>query len=86
MQGEIVDVAMENGWNIFFIMEPRGDFPDGMDTPEVRRLIVDLHDAEESMRASRAIAIPASITAAVILLWNLIWHVGHWVWIGRQTK
>ena len=22
----------------------------------------------------------------VLLVWNIIWHVGHWIWMGRQTE
>lgn len=28
-----------------------------------------------------------SITVAFsLLLWNIIWHVGHWVWMGRKVE
>ena len=27
----------------------------------------------------------ASILATLILLWNLIWHTGHWIWMGRRV-
>ena len=22
---------------------------------------------------------------AVILIWNIIWHTGHWIWMGRDN-
>jgi hypothetical protein len=25
-------------------------------------------------------------SAAALLLWNIIWHTGHWVWMGRETR
>jgi hypothetical protein len=24
--------------------------------------------------------------SALILLWNIIWHVGHWIWMGREER
>ena len=25
-------------------------------------------------------------TATAVLLWNIIWHICHWVWMGRNIK
>jgi hypothetical protein len=25
------------------------------------------------------------IFAGVILLWNIIWHTAHWIWMGRKV-
>ena len=27
-----------------------------------------------------------SYSAAMMLLWNIIWHTGHWIWMGRKAK
>ena len=23
-------------------------------------------------------------TASLMLIWNILWHVGHWIWMGRK--
>ena len=28
----------------------------------------------------------AGIVAFVILLWNIIWHTAHWIWMGRKES
>jgi hypothetical protein len=33
----------------------------------------------------RDITFPAGLLAAILLVWNIIWHVSHWVWMGRKT-
>ena len=25
------------------------------------------------------------ILAGVLLIWNIIWHTGHWIWMGRES-
>jgi len=27
-----------------------------------------------------------ALLAGPLLLWNLIWHTGHWIWMGRQEQ
>ncbi len=27
-----------------------------------------------------------SMNAAIILVWNVLWHTGHWVWKRRKVK
>ena len=27
-----------------------------------------------------------SLVGALILLWNIIWHTGHWIWVGRKAE
>ena len=27
-----------------------------------------------------------SFGAAFMLLWNIIWHIGHWIWMGRKAE
>jgi len=31
------------------------------------------------------LGIVGSMLAAILALWNIIWHTGHWVWMGRKT-
>ena len=28
----------------------------------------------------------AGLAAAIIFIWNIIWHIGHWIWMGRETR
>jgi hypothetical protein len=25
-----------------------------------------------------------AFAAILILLWNILWHIGHWIWMGRK--
>ena len=34
--------------------------------------------------AADVTAIVAGLMGLVILLWNVIWHTGHWIWMGRK--
>ena len=27
-----------------------------------------------------------AFAAILILLWNILWHIGHWIWMGRRTE
>lgn len=27
-----------------------------------------------------------AFAAILILLWNILWHIGHWIWMGRKTE
>ena len=27
-----------------------------------------------------------SLFAICILVWNTIWHIGHWIWMGRKAR
>ena len=31
------------------------------------------------------IGLIGGLVASLILLWNIIWHTGHWIWMGRKT-
>ena len=26
------------------------------------------------------------LVGLLILLWNIVWHIGHWVWMGRKNN
>ena len=26
------------------------------------------------------------IGAGLILVWNIIWYIGHWIWLGRKVE
>ena len=28
----------------------------------------------------------SSAAALLVLLWNILWHTGHWIWMGRDKK
>ena len=28
----------------------------------------------------------ATVAGVVLLLWNIIWHIGHFVWMGRMVE
>lgn len=34
---------------------------------------------------SERIYMLSALLAATILLWNVIWHAGHWIWMGRKA-
>jgi hypothetical protein len=34
---------------------------------------------------SMAAGLLGVLLAVSILLWNIIWHVGHWIWMGRES-
>jgi len=36
--------------------------------------------------AADVTAIVAGLMGLVILLWNIIWHTSHWVWMGRKAE
>ena len=50
-----------------------------------------LYDRERQSYASRKetyaiTGIVAAALAGIILLWNIIWHTAHWVWMGRKDS
>ena len=59
---------------------------------EDARILQELGVIEEAQRrlgADREVwalsAFFGSIAAVIVLLWNIVWHIGHWVWMGRRT-
>ena len=40
----------------------------------------------ERKNRSKSVRLNAVILAAILLLWNLFWHTGHWIWMGRKPK
>lgn len=88
-QDEMLEAAQERGWNVFEIMDP-SDLQPGdvvrVEAPwEMYRLADEYQTAEERVLAFSAAAGLGGIGAVLILLWNLILHAGHWIWMGRET-
>ena len=42
--------------------------------------------AESQSKAFGELVYFSGVPAIVLLLWNIIWHTGHWVWQGRNKK
>lgn len=43
-------------------------------------------DIDYQIRLYEGLAFYGGTIAAIIVLWNVIWHVGHWIWMGRKSE
>jgi len=41
---------------------------------------------ESKIEGGNVVAYLSFFAALVMLLWNIIWHTGHWVWVGRKVQ
>ena len=68
--------------------ERQDQFSDEYLEAEERRAIAMealLQRYDRRMETSQLVAVVAVTLATIILVWNIIWHVGHWIWMGRVT-
>ena len=64
--------------------------PEAIDKATMRVALAKLElqqytDARQRRAAPLDIGGPAGIAAIVLLIWNIIWHTGRWIWMGRES-
>lgn len=50
--------------------------------------IVETRESRAALIRSESLTdlgLPAAILTVFVLVWNVIWHVGHWTWMGREA-
>ena len=58
-------------------------------TPWGHDLVVSTPESMEAAKRSGEYAVLANfagIPALLLLLWNLVWHTSHWIWMGRKAE
>ncbi len=88
------DLKAELGYNRFERSEPDNPFadliPENNRLPEVEKRKAALAELDRRYLNRREVfSITAFIGGAIavlVLLWNIIWHAGHWIWMGRRTN
>jgi len=94
----LADLKAELDYNPYeqFVTNESSRLPNGfiLDVPpeekERKRRIAALTelDSRYSHRRSKYqdIAFIGTALAIMILLWNITWHIAHWVWMGRKVR
>lgn len=41
---------------------------------------------ERNKQRYEIVGLTGGCLAALIFLWNLLWHTGHWIWMGRKPN
>ena len=87
---DILDTATAQGFNVFDVIDPPKVKPGDvlqMERPwDLYQLADDYRAATDESEMFSYIALVAGIIAGTLLLWNVIWHVGHWIWMGREPN
>ena len=85
----ILESATKQGLNVYEVIDPPNVEPGDvvhMERPwELFKFADDYRVAKQRKESFSLFTIAASIVAGSLFLWNILWHTGHWILMGRQS-
>lgn len=68
----------------YWVLEDPPTPPPGFELNDYSTAFIAVHGDPRQVWADTIVV--GILISGIALLWNIIWHVAHWVWMGRVQK